>query len=114
MENAYLKGIFTFRVSLRVIQKKNTLLINQKEEENTSKDTPYIFVNCAERKTLNSTWGLEKTWDKRGLREWEWKCENGENWESESLWEWEKKKWSSGVVVGFYIMVLPRESLLEY
>jgi hypothetical protein len=58
-----------------------------------SKDSLYILVNCVERKTLNSTWGLEKTWDKRGLREWEWKwkCENWENWESESLWEWEKQ-----------------------
>jgi hypothetical protein len=88
VKNAYLKGVLTFRVYLRVIKKK---YIVNKPKKKTSKDSLYILVNCVERKTLNSTWGLEKTWDKRELREREWKCENGENWESESLWEWEKQ-----------------------
>jgi len=59
MKNAYLNGMFNFRVYQCVIQKKknkNTLLINQKQEEkqekNTSKYSPYIPVDCVERKYL--------------------------------------------------------------
>jgi hypothetical protein len=44
MKNAYLNGVITFRVYLRVIQKK--YFVNKRQrKQNTAKDSPYIPVN---------------------------------------------------------------------
>jgi hypothetical protein len=55
MKNSYLNGMLNFGIELCVIQKKtkknqNKLLINQRKEENMSKHSPYILVDCVERK----------------------------------------------------------------
>jgi len=55
MKNSYLNGMLNFGIELCVIQKKskknqNKLLINQRKEENMSKHSPRILVDCVERK----------------------------------------------------------------
>jgi hypothetical protein len=91
MKNAYLNDVITFRVYLRVIQKK--YFVNKRQrKQNTAKDSPYIPVN--------SIW--EDLKQERIERVRAFDCKN------------ERTKWTSSVLVGFYTVFLPRESSTEY